>query len=191
MIIFGIDHGTKSGYAVIDTVNHTMITGNFRVVGNTDGSRFNCFKQNLNELIHKYKPDVICSERPMDKMNGRTTTFLIGLYSMVHLIAFENSIDIAEMFPTSVKKLITGSGKSDKIDVARTLAFNYNVPLESVAIPIRYKRTAFNKRLNRTVNKGEIRDYEFDPSDALALCEAYRLKNIHLIERIDHENNNN
>lgn len=171
MKYLGIDHAKRSGYGLIDTDTNEIITGSFTIQNKTSNpGKIHEFKGYVEELIKQYKPDVICAERPMDKVNGATTTLLIGYYTMICALSYQYNIDIIECYPTSVKKRITGNGKAEKIDVARELSKQYNIPLENLATPVYYQRdTKFH-------NAGDIKGWICDEGDALALAHYGRLE---------------
>lgn len=129
MIILGVDQGIANlGYSLIlfntikEEIEEVLETGilkttNMRAVGD----RVLTLKNNLQEIIKKYKIDLICTE----KLFGgkiRTVEMITG---MLYVLSGELKTPILIIAPNSVKKIVTGDGRADKIKVQKHLREKY------------------------------------------------------------------
>ena len=121
MTILGIDPGTMiTGYAIGNTelelidYGHLNLEDEKRMPGKL--KQFNEFFYNI---ILDYTPDVIALETPFLGRNPRTFMSLGYLRGMVYFMCNEHTI--LEFSPSEAKKIVTGSGRSTKDDVARVV----------------------------------------------------------------------
>lgn len=157
MKILGIDHGANSGYALIKNDNCIEIDS-FMVTGKTQGDKFLNFYNKVNNIICRTKPNIIAMEKPMSFLNASTTRLLIGYYTVIQLLATVHEIKVIEVYPTSMKKKLTGSGKADKLEVCHSLMNRYLFSEDDLLEYEYFKR------------KKGIKNTYYDKSDALALA---------------------
>lgn len=158
MKILSFDHGAKSGYAyIIDGA--IVCIDDFIIVGNSDQEKFVDFWRKVKRIIERYRADIIAVEKPMSFKNAFTSRTLIGYYSIIVLLAGLNNIPVHEVYPTSMKKKITGNGRATKEEVCNSLlSCHPTLKKEDLMVITPYKR------------KKGIKKIDYDKSDALALA---------------------
>lgn len=163
MRILAIDHGQTSGFAFIDEDGKLKSRGLFYVKGDTVGEKLIDFHTTISGLVETYEPTHLAIETPSHDRNGKTRLILTGYYCQLLITASFNNIETFPVHPTSLKKEITGYGKSDKEDVAGAISKIYNIPVEEIVKYDRYKTGKY---------KGDIRPKTamYDISDAIALA---------------------
>ncbi len=134
MIILGVDPGSRFlGYGCIEK------NGNqFRVichgtvhlfhkeyknipVDETTPSRLKEIHEKLSEIIIKYKPTIMAVEKVFFAKNAVSALKLGQARGVVLLTGALHDLEIHEYAATEVKGLVTGYGRSDKAQVAKTL----------------------------------------------------------------------
>lgn len=161
-IIIGLDHATKSGISV-------FINGEFHESkifelseGRTYAYRFLEFERGIKSFIDYYKPDVMCLEEPKHLLNAKVLRYLTGLYTIALKLCVEHNIIIEECNPKSVKKVLTGSGKAEKVTVCDYIVKNYGIAREMLEEKTYYK-----------TQPDMVKTYSYDKSDATALVLYY------------------
>ncbi|OYZ23896.1 MAG: crossover junction endodeoxyribonuclease RuvC [Bdellovibrio sp. 28-41-41] len=132
-IILGIDPGSQiTGFGVIDAsmekgrdkpraISHGIIqlkTGSL-----TFNDRLLLLSENLDRLLKKYQPDTVVVEKLFLGKNPDSAFKLGHARGICIAKAMEIRSAVYEYTPREVKKTITGSGSSDKIQVAEVLKF--------------------------------------------------------------------
>lgn len=128
-IILGIDPGSQiTGFGVIDAshekpraISHGIIqlkTGSL-----TFNDRLLLLSENLDRILKKYQPNTVIVEKLFLGKNPDSAFKLGHARGICIAKAMENRSAIFEYTPREVKKTITGSGSSDKIQVAEVLKF--------------------------------------------------------------------
>lgn len=132
-IILGIDPGSQvTGFGVLDigkdkprAISHGIIqlkTGSL-----TFNDRLLLLSQNLDLLLKKYKPETVVVEKLFLGKNPDSAFKLGHARGVCIAKAMETRCAVYEYTPREVKKTITGSGSSDKIQVAEVLKFVLNI----------------------------------------------------------------
>lgn len=126
MIIFGIDPGTartgwgvikksqkleKSGGVGIEYVAHGCIVTPKEM---EMGKRLLLLRQELQKLFKSYNPNEICIERIFFGINSATAMTVGQARGVILLTVIETTAQVFEYQSLSVKRFITGSGRSDK-----------------------------------------------------------------------------
>lgn len=116
------------------------------------------------DIFLYFKPEVVVVE----KINVAGISFgannvlkLAQLQAMIRLLCQQHNVRIYEVNPTTMKKSLSGYGKSEKIEIAKIVASRWKLNVDSICIPILYKR------------KEGIKGYVADESDAIALGTYY------------------
>lgn len=128
-IILGIDPGSQiTGFGVIDAskdkpraISHGIIqlkTGSL-----TFNDRLLLLSKNLDHILKKYQPNVVVVEKLFLGKNPDSAFKLGHARGICIAKALESCSSVCEYTPREVKKTITGSGSSDKIQVAEVLKF--------------------------------------------------------------------
>jgi Holliday junction resolvasome RuvABC endonuclease subunit len=160
MVILGIDHGNRTGYAIMKD-KKVKDTGSFTLESEDRNNKLLEYYQNILNLIKEHKPDMIAIEYPSDMANAETARLLVGYYTINKLIAMIMGIKIRECYISSVRKVVTGTGRAEKVTVCDSLCTKLGIARKKLETPIYIKQ---GKR------KGQVKCYLYDESDALALC---------------------
>jgi crossover junction endodeoxyribonuclease RuvC len=159
MWILGIDPGTATtGYAVIKTSSNKYHAQDFGLIetdkNGTPGKRFeNIYKQMVG-LLNKYSPDVMVIEKIFFANNAKTAIRVGQAQGVMLLAAARSKVDVVEIAPGTIKKVVAGSGRADKKDIQRALRKVFGAKVRSKA----KKRTHFDNAADAL---------------AVALCYAY------------------
>lgn len=163
MRILGIDHGGRTGYAVLDDGKlfahgyHQVSSG----TKNQAGYRLHKMYETVSDLINTYKPDIVALEEPKDRTNGNTVLTLIGYYATALLCAYDLDLSVNEVNPKQMKKVLTGNGNADKDMMLEYIAMHLGKSIDDISPVELYK---VGKK------KGQIRKRLYDESDACGLA---------------------
>lgn len=126
MIILGIDPGIgRMGYAIVKTdgpkaalVGCGCITTPPKT---EDAQRLLEIKRDLDTIIKKWKPEILCIESLFFTTNAKTAMSVGQARGVAIVTAAEYGLQIIEMTPLQVKMSITGYGKAEKSQVQKML----------------------------------------------------------------------
>lgn len=115
-----------SAFSILELNNNYIIIKELMFVNNKVSKMINKFHgeklanihDNLDDLLNRYNPTDIVREKGFSKFSLSTQAIFkaVGIVDFtLHQHGIKQKID--EIAPTSVKKLVTGSGKSDKSQV--------------------------------------------------------------------------
>lgn len=134
MVILGVDPGSRLlGYGCIEKNGnqYRVIThGTVHLfhkeyknipVDETTPSRLKEIHEKLSEIIAKYKPQVMVVEKVFFAKNAVSALKLGQARGVVLLTGALHDLEIHEYSATEVKGMVTGYGRSDKAQVAKTL----------------------------------------------------------------------
>ncbi len=128
-IILGIDPGSQiTGFGVIDTSKDKPRAVSHGIIQLKTGSlsfndRLLLLSQNLDHILKKYQPNTVVVEKLFLGKNPDSAFKLGHARGICIAKAMESRCTVFEYTPREVKKTITGSGSSDKIQVAEVLKF--------------------------------------------------------------------
>lgn len=117
--ILGIDPGTATtGYGVItqtvlgvELVDYGLIeTGKDA----TPEARLASIFDHMNLLFKKFSPEVMAIEKIFFATNAKTAIRVGQAQGVMLLAASHSRVPVVEYAPMTIKKIVTGSGKSDK-----------------------------------------------------------------------------
>lgn len=162
MKVLAIDHGTTSGYAVMDNKKLTSY-GLLQIKGDTVGDKLLDFSCRVTDLITLFNPDVIAVEIPSHDRNAKTNLLLIGFYTQILLLASFHSVDLFPIHPTSLKKELTNNGRADKYEVAVTVCEENNLNYKEI-VPCEYYQRGSQK------GKPRPKTEKYDITDAIGLA---------------------
>ena len=136
MIILGIDPGfDKMGCAVLDKTNakDKLIHSTCIITNRKDSyeKRLLFIGKKLQEVIAKYKPEVIAVEKIFFTTNQKTALKVAEAKGIVLYMAALNDITVIEFTPLEIKMALTGYGRADKEQVkkmVRTILKNAKTP---------------------------------------------------------------
>ncbi|HSX19369.1 MAG TPA: crossover junction endodeoxyribonuclease RuvC [Candidatus Saccharimonadales bacterium] len=168
MIIFGIDPGTATtGYGVIKSDSDKHKNG-FEFI------EFGCIttpkehemplrlfsiQTELNKLLVQHKPDCVVVEQLFFGVNSRTAMTVGQARGIILAAAAGNKIPVFEYQGLHVKNVLTGSGKSDKKEIQKSVLKYLN-------------KHEFSKPLSFGLGKGFLDD----AADALAVAICHVIK---------------
>jgi crossover junction endodeoxyribonuclease RuvC len=134
MIILGVDPGSRLlGYGCIEkTGNHYRVITHGTVqlfhkeyknvpVDETTPSRLKEIHEKLSEIIRTYRPHVMAVEKVFFAKNAVSALKLGQARGVVLLTGALHDLEIHEYSATEVKGMVTGYGRADKDQVAKTL----------------------------------------------------------------------
>ncbi len=126
MIILGIDPGIQTiGYGVIsqDQSKLKMITyGCIKTDSKLALSkRLKIIHTDLQELISKFSPDLICVEKIFFFKNMKTAIIVSHAIGVILLVIEQNNILLKELTPLQVKQSITGYGLASKNQIQKMI----------------------------------------------------------------------
>ena len=138
MRILGIDPGTATtGFGIIEKLDqgYKVITyGCITTKANTPlPQRLNIIKQDLEELIKKYKPDCAGVEEIFFKKNIKTGIAVAQARGVILQTLTDNNLPISEFKPLEIKISVTNYGRADKGQVQRMVQILLN--LEEIPKP--------------------------------------------------------
>lgn len=122
MRILGIDPGTATtGYGIVELTKTGVEVGKWGLI-ETDKNGFKehrlekIYEETLS-LIKLHKPDVFCIEKIFFATNAKTAIAVGQAQGVMLLAAGKSKVEIFEYAPGTIKKMITGSGRSNKKEV--------------------------------------------------------------------------
>lgn len=119
MIILGIDPGTATtGYGLIELNSNSFSVIEYGLI-ETDKihniqKRLSDIYKKLSVIVKKFKPDAISMEKIFFATNAKTAISVGQAQGVMMLCAYKNKVDLFEYAPGTIKKQISGSGRSDK-----------------------------------------------------------------------------
>ena len=158
MIILGLDPGTATtGYGFIKVEKNSFSVINYGLIetnkDQNSGKRLVEIYKKLSFIIKNYNPDIISIEKIFFATNAKTAISVGQAIGIMIYCAEKHKLNIFEYAPGTVKKQISGSGKSDK----------------------KMMQTAVRKILGPKIKKKKGNKTHFDNSAdalAIALCHA-------------------
>ncbi|WGM31477.1 hypothetical protein [Brevundimonas sp. NIBR11] len=124
--------------------------------GEDVGSFLIAFEVWLTEKVRQVEPSLLLFEAPIlaSSVTTHVTRKLHALAGITEMVANRAKVECAEVFPVTVKKALTGSGRADKdemVRAARAYGFNPAVPDEADAFGLwlHAVRTRFPKDAGR------------------------------------------
>lgn len=156
MKILSIDHSfNRTGYAIMEDYK-LICTGNFHLGGMSYENVLK-FDNNINELIEKFRPEIVITEKPAHMRNVNIARMLTSLHTVIILASMRAGIPVHTSNPKTSKKVVTGNGSATKEDVCNALMSIYGYSEDMLCEKIYYKN-----------NKTKIKKIEYDESDAVS-----------------------
>ncbi len=127
MRVLGVDPGSRlTGYGCIDLIGNQLhlVTQGTLSVGQSNialEKRLLYIYRGLQEIIQKYRPQVMAVEKIFFAKNAISALKLGQARGVVVLTGSMNGLEIAEYNPTEVKASITGYGRAEKSQVAKMI----------------------------------------------------------------------
>jgi crossover junction endodeoxyribonuclease RuvC len=119
MIILGIDPGTATtGYGILNLDGKSFSVLEYGLIetskNNNSQKRLSDIYGKLSILIKNFKPDAISMEKIFFATNAKTAIAVGQAQGVMMLCAHKHNTELFEYAPGTIKKQISGSGRSDK-----------------------------------------------------------------------------
>ncbi|MEJ0021647.1 MAG: crossover junction endodeoxyribonuclease RuvC [Candidatus Doudnabacteria bacterium] len=126
MKILGIDPGLgRTGYALLEQTGNNISLKEVgcitTTIGDAEYRRLLEIKQDLSQLIKKFKPDAVCVESLFFAANVKTAMMVSQARGVILATCADHKLKIVEVTPLQVKIASTGYGKADKRQVHRMM----------------------------------------------------------------------
>lgn len=117
--ILGIDPGTATtGYGVLTFNKSGLELVTYGLISThkdgTPSDRLASIFDEMNTLFTKYNPHVMAIEKVFFATNAKTAIRVGQAQGVMLLAASHKNVPVFEYAPMTIKKMVTGSGKSDK-----------------------------------------------------------------------------
>lgn len=158
----GIDPGTATtGFGLIRVSGNKFEALDFGLIetdkNGTTGKRLENIFGQVTSILKKFSPDIVAIEKLFFATNAKTAMAVGQAQGVMIFAASRSKIDVVEYAPGTIKKIIAGDGRADKIMVQRALRKVLGAKVRSKA----KKRTHFDNAADAL---------------AVALCHAIKLK---------------
>lgn len=133
MRVLGVDPGINvTGYAVLEKIGQKIRVLEAGVVRgkskDTLPLRILEIYQNLEEIMHRWQPEVMAMEEIYSHYQRPRTAILMGhVRGVIALLAAKNNISLFNYSATAVKKLLTGSGRATKDQMQRAIQTEFQL----------------------------------------------------------------
>lgn len=127
MIIMSIDPGIdRVGYALFDkksSSDYIYLTSGLIQTDKKNAPELRLLKihNDLQVLVHKYRPDSLIMERIFFFKNQKTIVVVGQAQGVIMLLAAEHKMPVIFMTPLEIKQIVTGYGQSDKKSIQKML----------------------------------------------------------------------
>lgn len=131
MIILGIDPGTATtGYGVLEISypSKDKIKYYARDYGliETDknsnpGDRLSKIHGDLDRIVRINQPDIIAIEKVFFATNAKTAIRVGQAQGVMLMCAAQNNVEVFEYSPMTIKKIVAGHGRADKIQIQKSI----------------------------------------------------------------------
>lgn len=93
----------------------------------TDGARYKCIYESLEELLIKYKPSVVVMELSRGFGKSFVRQNLQESVGAMKLCCHNQGIKVEEIAPTHIKLVVAGSGKAKKTEMKKAVQNSVNM----------------------------------------------------------------
>lgn len=166
MLILGIDPGTAtSGFALLDLNGKSVVPKDWGLIetdkNNKIELRFIHIYTQMSSIFKKYNPDIMAIEKVFFATNAKTAIAVGQAQGVMFYAAARAKVEIVEYAPGTIKKVVSGNGRSDKKEMQKSLRKIFGARIRSA----KHKKTHFDNAADAL---------------AVALCHAYTInpKNI-------------
>ena len=136
--VLGVDPGSHhTGWGVLERAGRRWSAREWgRVSPASDldlGARLCRLAEGLEQVIGRWTPDVVALESSFHGRSSRSLIVLAQARGALLLTAARAGIPIVEYAPAEVKATVTGSGRADKVQVARMVSLQLGLTERPVA----------------------------------------------------------
>lgn len=145
MIVLGIDPGTATtGYSILEANGRGIIPCEFDLIETkknfTHAERLSMIYDHIREIIRKSTPDVMAIEKVFFATNAKTAIAVGQAQGVMFLAAADFKLPVVEYAPGTIKKIVSGDGRADKIAMQKALRNIFGAKIRSQ----KKKRTHFD-----------------------------------------------
>jgi len=119
MIILGIDPGTATtGYGLLEIKGKSFSVMEYGLIetdkNHNSRKRLSDIYKKLSHIIKSFNPDAMSMEKIFFATNAKTAIAVGQAQGVMMLCAHNNKLELFEYAPGTIKKQISGNGRSDK-----------------------------------------------------------------------------
>src|SRR3989344_7655879 len=138
MIVLGIDPGTATtGYSLLEANGRCLIPLEFDLIETkksfTHAERLSMIYDHVREIIRSGEPDVMAIEKVFFAANAKTAIAVGQAQGVMFLAAADFKLPIVEYAPGTIKKVVSGNGRSDKKQMQQALRSIFGASIRSQA----------------------------------------------------------
>ncbi|OGM32791.1 crossover junction endodeoxyribonuclease RuvC [Candidatus Woesebacteria bacterium RIFCSPHIGHO2_01_FULL_44_21] len=138
MIVLGIDPGTATtGYSLLEANGRGLIPLEFDLIETkksfTHAERLSMIYDHVREIIRSGEPDVMAIEKVFFAANAKTAIAVGQAQGVMFLAAADFKLPIVEYAPGTIKKVVSGNGRSDKKQMQQALRSIFGASIRSQA----------------------------------------------------------
>ena len=120
--ILGIDPGSgRLGHGLIEIIDNQPILIGFGCITTTPNSpepqKLSCIYEGMAELLNQIKPDLVAVEMLFFANNAKTAFSVGQARGVILLTAAQANIEVSEIAPLRLKKVLLGNGTAKKKDI--------------------------------------------------------------------------
>ncbi|MEO1784957.1 crossover junction endodeoxyribonuclease RuvC [Thermodesulfobium sp. 4217-1] len=126
MIVLGIDPGVADiGYAIVKKDQGISLEscGLIQIYNRTQDERLCAIFDELSSIVDKYSPDACSVEKLFYFKNQKTVMDVSEGRGVIKLVLSKKNISYREYTPKEVKRLISGNGLANKVQVRKSVEF--------------------------------------------------------------------
>lgn len=145
MLILGLDPGTATtGFGLIYQNSKSFEVRDWGLIqtdkkGAKEKRLATIYRETLG-LFKKHSPDVVAIEKIFFAANAKTAIAVGQAQGVMLLAAAKGKVKVAEYAPSSIKKIVTGSGRADKKTMQKALRKILGAKVRSA----KHKKTHFD-----------------------------------------------
>lgn len=128
MRILGIDPGTTAiGYAILETGKRLCVlrADLIDIKGPTSSERLIELRDEVEKIIHTWSPERVAIEKLFLARNQKTAMAVAEARGVILLTTSLAGPRVYEYTPLEVKKIVTGDGNADKLQVKKMLQLTF------------------------------------------------------------------
>lgn len=133
MIILSIDPGVERlGVAILEKIDVTIACKMSDTIVSSKNlnqrDRIGHIYTELNKICEKFRPNKIVFERLFFAKNAKTAISVAQVQGDIYLLGYQLHLEVAELFPNTIKSAVTGYGNADKIAVKKMIDLQVVLP---------------------------------------------------------------
>jgi len=138
--VLGIDPGyDRLGFACVKGVATDLRSAELVDVGiisstkqNSFNARFLEINNDLKTLFTKLKPDVVVIEKVVATSRSQVLLRIAEVIGAVKAVAVDTSSEILEVYPSTLKRFITGDGRASKSKIRKYIHAQFSLDITGV-----------------------------------------------------------